>query len=82
MRTFLNTFGLIVIMVLILTFAMQNNAKVKLNYYFGAYDCYILVLVLIPFFIGVIAGNLLDVIQRFRLKKEIRNLQKQLNMEH
>jgi len=33
-------------------------------------------LILVPFFIGVIAGNMLDVVQRFKLRRENRRLRK------
>jgi uncharacterized membrane protein YciS (DUF1049 family) len=35
-------------------------------------------LALIPFFLGVVCGNILDVIKRLRLKKEIRRLRREL----
>jgi uncharacterized integral membrane protein len=78
MRIFINSVGFIVILVLMLMFAMENTTKVTLNYYFGSLECSVFMLVLIPFFLGVLAGNLLDVFQRFRMKNEIRNLKRQL----
>jgi uncharacterized integral membrane protein len=35
-------------------------------------------IVIVPFFIGVIAGNLLDVVQRFRLSREVKKLRREL----
>jgi len=35
-------------------------------------------LVLIPFFAGVVCGNILDVVKRFKLKKEIKRLRNEL----
>ena len=80
MRTFINTTGIILIILILLTFAMKNTQLVELSYYkdiryaFPAWT-----LLIIPFFIGVIMGNLLDVIQRFRLKNEIKKLKKGVN---
>ena len=80
MRTFINTVGIILFLVVLLTFATKNTQPVELSYYndircaFPAWT-----LVVIPFFIGVVMGNLLDVIQRFRLKNEVRKLKKGAN---
>jgi len=78
MRTFLNTIGIVFIILVSLTFAMKNSHPVELHYYgditysFPAWG-----IILIPFFFGVISGNLLDVIQRFRCKKEIKKLKRE-----
>ena len=78
MRTFINTFGIILIIIIFLTFAMRNTHSIELNYYYVGKKIFPLWgVVLIPFFLGVIAGNLLDVIQRFRLKSEIRKLKRE-----
>jgi len=80
MRTFINTVGIILIILILLTFAMKNTQLVELSYYkdircaFPAWA-----LMIIPFFIGVVMGNLLDVIQRFRLKNKIKKLKKDVN---
>jgi uncharacterized integral membrane protein len=77
MRTFVNTCGAILIIVFLVSFAMKNTQPVEINYYseikyqFPAWG-----IVAIPFFIGVVFGNLLDVFQRFRLKREIKKLRK------
>lgn len=79
MRTFVNTCGIIVLMAALLSFAMQNTHTVPIRYYgylqvaFPAWG-----VVLVPFFLGAIAGNLLDVIQRFRLKRQVRQLRREL----
>jgi uncharacterized integral membrane protein len=78
MRTFINTCGIIFILAILLTFAMKNNQTIEINYYYNLkLPIPIWVAVLFPFFLGVISGNLLDIIQRFRLKKEIRNLKRE-----
>ncbi len=78
MRTFINTVGIIIIIVLLLTFALQNNDAVAVNFYFGREFSFPLwQLILAPFFTGVICGNLLDVVQRFRLKNDIKKLKRE-----
>ena len=80
MRTFINTVGIILVLAVLLAFATKNTQPVEMSYY-GDIRCAFpaWVLVIIPFFIGVVMGNLLDVIQRFRLKNEIRKLKKGVN---
>lgn len=79
MRTFVNTCGIIVLMAALLSFAMQNTHTVPIRYYrylnvsFPAWG-----VVLVPFFLGAVAGNLLDVVQRFRLKRLVRQLRREL----
>ena len=80
MRTFINTAGIILIVLTLLTFAMKNTQLVELSYYTDiscAFPAW--ALIIIPFFIGVVMGNLLDIIQRFRLKNEIKKLKKGVN---
>jgi len=80
MRTFINTVGIILAIFVFLTFAMKNTQLVELSYYTDiSYAFPAWMLVIIPFFIGVVMGNLLDVIQRFRLKNEIKKLKKRTN---
>jgi uncharacterized integral membrane protein len=80
MRTFINTVGIVLIILVLLTFAMKNTQLVELSYYANirfAFPAW--TLVIMPFFIGVVMGNMLDVIQRFRLKNEIKRLKKDIN---
>lgn len=78
MRTFINTCGIVFIIFVLLTFSMENNHPIDINYYYNIkYTFPVWTIILIPFFVGIILGNLLDVIQRFRLKNEIRRLQKE-----
>ncbi len=77
MRTFINTVGIVLTILILLTFSMENTHTVDLLYYTGIkYTFPVWGLVIIPFFLGVVIGNLLDVIQRFRLKNEIKKLKK------
>jgi len=79
MRTFINTVGVVLIILLLLTFSMKNTHQVDLFYYTGIkYSFPAWGLVILPFFIGVVIGNSLDVIQRFRLKGEVRKLKKEV----
>jgi uncharacterized integral membrane protein len=63
---------------LLIAFAVKNNTPVELNYYGLQLSCSAYLLILIPFFIGVICGNLLDVIKRYKLKQEIKKLRREL----
>lgn len=77
MRTLLNTCGAVLIIVFLISFAMKNAQPVELNYYADVkYLFPVWGIVIIPFFVGVLFGNLLDVFQRFRLKREIKKLRK------
>jgi len=77
MRTFINTVGIVCVMIIVLTFAMQNTTSVEIKYYNTFTQTFpVWFLIFIPFFLGVVAGNLLDVIQRFKLKNEINKLKR------
>ena len=78
MRTFINTLGFIIILVFLITFAAENSQPVNLTYYGLNFSCAMYLLVLIPFFFGVGCGNILDVVKRFQLKKEIKRLRNEL----
>ncbi len=78
MRTFINTCGIVFIIVVLLTFSMKNTHPVELHYYYDVTLTFpTWALILIPFFIGVIAGNLLDVVQRFKMKNELRKIKRE-----
>jgi uncharacterized integral membrane protein len=78
MRTFINTLGVVFIIVILLSFSMKNTTPVDLNYYYNLKLTFpAWALVLLPFFLGVVAGNLLDVIQRLKLKNEIKKLKRE-----
>lgn len=58
---------------------MNNSQPVALCYSPGLLqDFPVWGLVLVPFLTGVVIGNLLDVLQRFRLKREIRKLRQMM----
>lgn len=78
MRTFINTCGIVFIMIVLLSFSMKNNHQIDIHYY---YDVTIPMpawaVIIVPFFTGVIMGNILDVVQRYRLKREVKRLKRE-----
>lgn len=81
MKIFLNTCGIVAVLFSLVYFAMQNNRPVPLTYYNGMADTFPLWgIVITPFFVGVVVGNLLDVVQRFRLSREVKKLQRELRL--
>jgi uncharacterized integral membrane protein len=82
MKIFLNTLFIVAVLISLVYFAMQNNQAVTLTYYNGVSDTFPLWgIVIIPFFVGVVAGNLLDVIQRFRLSHAVKKLRRELQQK-
>ena len=78
MRTFINTCGIVCFVGVLLYFSMHNTAVVTVRFSPTAAASYPLwAIIVVPFFCGVLAGNLLDVLQRFRLRKRLRQLQRQ-----
>jgi uncharacterized integral membrane protein len=58
---------------------MKNTQQVQISYYTDiSVKLPLWAVILVPFFIGVIAGSLLDVIKILSLKKEIRQLKKEI----
>ncbi len=78
MKTLFNTIAFIIILALLIIFAVENNQPAELTYFGITVPCRIYLLVLIPFFVGVVCGNILDIVKRFKLKKEIRRLRREL----
>jgi uncharacterized integral membrane protein len=78
MRTLLNTIGFIIILAFLITFAAENGQPAQLTYYGMNFSCALYLLILVPFFVGVACGNILDVAKRFQLKKEIKRLRSEL----
>lgn len=78
MKTLINTLGFIIILALLIIFAVENNQPAELTYFGITVPCRIYLMVLVPFFLGVVCGNILDIIKRFKLKKEIRRLRREL----
>ena len=83
MKIFLNTCCIVAVLIALVYFAMQNNQAVTVTYYNGVSDTFpIWGIVIIPFFVGVVAGNLLDVIQRFRLSRAVKKLRRELQQQN
>ncbi|MBN2106948.1 MAG: LapA family protein [Deltaproteobacteria bacterium] len=79
MKIFLNTCCIVAVLFVLIYFAMHNSQAVTLTYYNDMAETFPLWgLVIAPFFIGVIAGNLLDVVQRFKLSREVKKLRREL----
>jgi uncharacterized integral membrane protein len=70
--------GFIIILVFLITFAAENGQPATLTYYGKNFSCAMYLMIVIPFFVGVAGGNLVDVVKRFQLKKEIKRLRKML----
>jgi len=81
MRTFINTCGIVVIVMFLVSFAMKNAQPVEVSYYFDVkYTFPAWGLVLGTFFMGVVFGNLLDVFQRLKLKNELRKIKREMQV--
>ena len=79
MKIFLNTCGIVAVLLSLIYFATQNSQTVTVTYYAGMSDNFPLwAVIIIPFFTGIIAGNLLDGLKRFRLGREIKRLRREL----
>jgi len=82
MKIFLNTCGIVVVLFVLIYFAMHNNQDVMLTYYGDMADTFPLWgIVIAPLFFGVLAGNLLDVVQRFKLSREVKKLRRELRQK-
>ncbi len=83
MKIFLNTCCIVAVLISLVYFAMQNSQAVTVTYYNGMSDTFpIWGIVIIPFFVGVVVGNLLDVIQRFRLSRAVKKLRRELQQQN
>ncbi len=78
MRNFLNAVFLIITIMFLITFSMKNDQEVSLSYYFveSLPAVPLSILLLLCFFSGVIVGALMDVTQRWGLRREIKRLKK------
>jgi len=82
MKIFFNTCCFVVVLLVLVYFAMNNNQAVTVSCYNGMSDTFPLWgIVIIPFFVGVVTGNLLDVIQRFRLSHALKKLRQELRLQ-
>ena len=83
MRTFINTCGIVVIIVALISFAVRNAHPVEIRYYKEvAFFFPVWGIILFPFFAGVVVGNLLDVVQRFKMRNEIRKIKREFKEMH
>ena len=79
MKIFFNTCAIAAVLLALIYFAMQNSQEVTITYYEAMADSFPLwSAILIPFFAGVIAGNMLDMLKRFRLGREVKKLRREL----
>jgi len=69
---------LIVLVVLGLTFAVLNSQPVALNYYFGARDIPLSLIVVVALAIGAVTGVLASLGSIIRLKQQAGSLRRQL----
>ena len=79
MRNFLNTIFFVAIILFFLTFSLSNSQTIQLNF-FGILlrPIPISLLILIPFLVGIVLGSILDIVERFSLKREIKRLKNEL----
>ena len=75
----MNTCGIVAVLLSLVYFATNNGQAITITYYAGMTETYPLwAVVLVPFFTGILAGNFLDVLKRFRLAREIKKLRREL----
>ncbi|MCX8043265.1 MAG: LapA family protein [Desulfobacterota bacterium] len=75
MRLFINTCAVVVILFSLVWFATNNAQTVLVNispYYSMRVSLWSVIMV--PFLVGVVIGNALDMIQRFKLRRELKRL--------
>lgn len=79
MRNFFNTIFFVVIILFFVTFSLSNSQSIQLNF-FGMLlrPIPISLLVLIPFLVGIVLGSILDIVERFSLKREVKRLKNEL----
>lgn len=79
MRNFLNTVLFALVSLFFITFSLSNSQSIQLNF-FGLLlkPIPVSLLVLIPFLVGVVLGNILGLAERFSLKREVKRLRKEL----
>jgi len=79
MRNLLNTIFFVIIILFFVTFSLSNSQSIQLNF-FGILlrPIPISLLILIPFLAGIVLGSILDVVERFSLKREVKRLRNEL----
>ena len=79
MKNFLNTVFFALILLFFVVFSLSNAQSIQLNF-FGLLirPLPVSLLVLIPFLVGIVFGSVLDLAERFSLKREVKRLRKEL----
>jgi uncharacterized integral membrane protein len=79
MKNFLNTVFFALIILFFVMFSLSNSQSIQLNF-FGVLlrPLPISLLILLPFLVGVVLGSILDLAERFSLKREVKKLRKEL----
>jgi len=79
MRNFLNTLFFALIISFFVMFSLSNSQLFQLNF-FGLLlkPIPISLLILIPFIAGLVLGSILDLVERFSLRREVKRLKKEL----
>ena len=79
MRNFLNTVFFALTLLFFVVFSLSNAQSIQLNF-FGLLirPLPVSLLVLIPFLVGIVLGSVLDLAERFSLKREVKRLRKEL----
>ena len=79
MKNFLNTVFFALIILFFVTFSLSNSQSIQLNFFgFLLRPIPISLLILLPFLVGIVLGSLLDLAERFSLKREVKRLRKEL----
>lgn len=75
MRLLFNTCGIVVILYSLVWFATQNAQTVPVRISPSLQiESPLWSLILAPFMVGVVIGNLLDVVQKIKLRRELKRL--------
>ena len=79
MRNFLNTVFFALTLLFFVVFSLSNAQSIQLNF-FGLLirPLPVSLLVLIPFLVGIVFGSVLDLAERFSLKREVKRLRKEI----
>lgn len=81
MRTLLNTISAVIVFLVLLFFCMNNQQPVDIQVYRDIqYTLPAWAIFIVPFFIGAVAGNLLDFFQRLKLKRQVLRLKQELKV--
>ncbi len=70
---------IVIIVLFVISFSLENTAPVPLKYY-GIIDVIVssYLLIFISFFVGIIIAGLLDIVERFRLARTVKSLNKKI----